>query len=278
VTLKHCPAQEDDVPLPPDFAAASDEAWRRMHEAPGLLTEREGQFLALAAAAAPGRGTILEIGSFKGKSTVGLASIAARYGLGPIVAVDPFTAPASTDPSLGGLASSYDAFRETLARAGLTEHVEVHSALSRQLARAWDRPIRILWIDGDHSYEGAKQDFDLFAPHLVDGGVVLLHDVLHSFAGPIRVFVEQVLRSQAFGPAGFCGSIGWGQYRPRGGSAARFQGPRLALARRAARLIPLAARGRELRGFGKLCYQLLRATVPHGDVDPSDWAALVASA
>jgi len=268
----------DDVPLPPDFAAACDEAWQRMRAAPGLLTEREARFLALAAAAAPGRGTILEIGSFKGKSTVGLASIAARYQLGAVVAVDPFTAPASTDPSLGGRASSYDEFRETLARAGLTEHVEVHRGLSRDLANGWDRPIRILWIDGDHTYAGAKQDFDLFAPHLVDGGVVLLHDVLHSFAGPIRVFVEQVLRSPRFGPAGFCGSIGWAQYRPHESSAPRFRRARLAQARRAARLIPLAARGRELRGFGKLCYQLLRATVPHGDVDPSAWAGLVAMA
>ncbi len=258
--------------------AASEEAWQRMRAAPGLLTEREGRFLALAAAAAPGRGAILEIGSFKGKSTVGLASIAARYRLGAIVAVDPFTAPASTDPSLGARGSSYDEFRDTLARAGMTEHVEVHRALSRDLASGWNRPIRMLWIDGDHTYAGAKQDFDLFAPYLVDGGVVLLHDVLHRFEGPIRVFVEQVLRSTNFGPAGFCGSIGWAQFRPHDGSAPRFRGARLAQARRAARLIPLAARGRELRGFGKLCYQLLRATLPHGDVDPAAWAALVASA
>jgi predicted O-methyltransferase YrrM len=264
--------------LPADFEAASEAAWQRVRAAPGLLTEREARFLALAAAATPGHGAILEIGSFKGKSTVGLASIAARYGLGPIVAVDPFTAPARTDPSLAGGASSYDEFRETLARAGLSEHVEVHCALSHELASHWNRPIRVLWIDGDHTYAGAKQDFDLFAPHLVDGGVVLMHDVLHRFEGPIRVFVDQVLRSRSFGAAGFCGSIGWAQYRPRDGSAPRFEGPRLALARRAARLIPLAARGRALRGFAKLRYQLVRTTVPHGDADPSAWAALVASA
>src|SRR5438128_5112428 len=42
----------------------------------------------------------------KGKSTVGLASVSARYGLGKVVAVDPFTAPSSTDPDLRGAASS----------------------------------------------------------------------------------------------------------------------------------------------------------------------------
>src|SRR2546426_2564332 len=86
--------------LPADFSSASDEAWRLVSAAPGFLTEREARFLALAAACTPGRGVILEIGSFKGKSTVGLASIAARYQLGQVVAVDPHTPPARTDPGL----------------------------------------------------------------------------------------------------------------------------------------------------------------------------------
>ena len=261
--------------LPADFTAASEQAWQRVRAAPGYLTEREARFLALAAAAAPGHGAILEIGSFKGKSTVGLASIAAWYGLGRVVAVDPFTAPAHTDPNLRGAASSYDDFCRTLAAAGLTHQVEVHQAVSRDVARGWQRPIRLLWIDGDHTYAGAKEDLDLFAPHLVDGGIVALHDVLHPFEGPIRVFVEQVLRSERYGAAGCCGSIGWAQYRPRGGAVPRDAAGRAELARRAARLIALSALGRDLRGLAKLRYKLLRARVPHGDVDPSAWVELV---
>ena len=73
-----------------------------MRAAAGFLTEREGRFLALAAAATPASGAILEIGSFKGKSTVGLAAIARRYQLDPVVTVDPHTAPSETDPDLAG--------------------------------------------------------------------------------------------------------------------------------------------------------------------------------
>ncbi len=260
--------------LPPDFSAAADEAWRLVSAAPGFLTEREARFLALAAACVPAQGVILEIGSFKGKSTVGLASVAARYRLGKVVAVDPHTAPSSTDPGLGGQASSFDDFRHTLTRAGLTDHVEVHRKFSHELATRWDRPIRLLWIDGDHTYPGAKQDLDLFAPHLAPGGVVALHDVLHNFAGPIRVFVEDVLGSDRYGPAGCCGSIGWAQHRPVDGASARFREARGALARRAARLIPLSERGRDLRGVAKLRYKLQRALVPHGGADPETWAQL----
>src|SRR2546423_7388276 len=218
--------------LPADFRSASDEAWAPVRVAPGFLTEREARFLALAAACTPARGVIVEIGSFKGKATVGLASIAARYHLGKVVAVDPHTAPSSTDPGLGDQASSFEDFQHTVARAGLTDHVEVHRKFSHQLATDWNRRIRLLWIDGDHTYPGAKQDLDLFAPHLATGGVVALHDVLHNFAGPIRVFVEDVLGSDRYGPAGCCGSIGWAQYRPADGGSTRVReaGPALARA------------------------------------------------
>jgi len=262
--------------LPPDFATASERAWQRVLAAPGFLTEREARFLALAAAASPARGAILEIGSFKGKSTVGLASIAARYGLGKVVAVDPFTAPASTDPGLGGSASSYDEFCRTLSAAGLFEQVEVHRMFSRDLARGWNRPIRFLWIDGDHTYEGVKEDIELFGPHLADGGIVAFHDVLHTFPGPVRVFLEDVLRSDRYGPVGCCGSIGWAQYRPRDGTAPEARVRRRALARRIEPLAAISARGREPSGITKLRYQLYRASVPHSAVDPEVWAAQVA--
>src|SRR3989442_2835306 len=101
--------------LPADFSSASDEAWRLVSAAPGFLTEREARFLALAAACTPGRGVILEIGSFKGKSTVGLASIAARYQLGQVVAAGPLTPPSPTDPRPGRPAPPFDDLSATPA-------------------------------------------------------------------------------------------------------------------------------------------------------------------
>jgi hypothetical protein len=246
-----------------------------MRAAPGFLTEREGRFLALVAAAAPAAGTILEIGSFKGKSTVGLATIARRYALGPVVAVDPFTAPSSTDPDLRGATSSYDDFQRTVRSAGLESVVEVHQARSSELARSWTRPIRFLWIDGDHTYAGAALDFDLYRPFLSDGAVVALHDALSNFDGPIRVFVERMLSSDDFGPAGFVGSIAWAQYRPRDGGAPWFRARRRRLLRRAARLVPYVRDGGPLRGARKIRFKLWRSLIPHGSADPERWTSEV---
>ncbi len=250
-----------------------DAAWQLARDVPGYIGEREFGALALLAACAPGAGVIVEIGSFKGKSTVALASVAAHYGLGPVVSIDPHNAPSLTDPILEGQSSSYHDFLATLRTAGLERHVEVHRASSRDVAKGWNRPIQLLWIDGDHTYVGAKEDFDLFSPHLAEHAIVAFHDTLHEFEGPIRVFVENVLASDQFGPAGFLHTIGWSQHRPRDG--ARFRAEREWLARRAARLIPFLTEGREVKGLTKLRYKLCRALVPHAVLAPTEWLAKV---
>lgn len=143
-----------------------DRAWKAAREIPGYLVEDEARFLGLMAACAPRGGSIVEIGSFKGKSTVILAMVAGHYGLGPIVAIDPhnFHSPELQEHRTAPGASSYEEFLSNLQRAGVAELVEVHRAYSRDVAAGWSRPIRFLWIDGDHGYDGAKSDLDGYAP------------------------------------------------------------------------------------------------------------------
>jgi predicted O-methyltransferase YrrM len=259
--------------LPSDLEEVIEKAWQQVRLVPGFLQEREARFLGLLAACAPSSGTIVEIGSFKGKSTVMLASIAKQYGLGPVVAIDPHTTSAPTDPVIEKGSSTFEEFQASLRTAGVQAHVEIHRACSRDVAKGWSRPIRLLWIDGDHTYAGVKEDFDRFSPFVTDGGVVALHDVLHGYEGPIRVLVEEILRSDRFGPAGFVQSLGWSQFRPRDGTSFRKQ--RQALARRAAPLLPLLANGNVVKGFSRLRYNLHRFRVPHGAVSSAEWAAMV---
>ena len=263
------------VEVPRDLPSVLDQAWQAAEPIPGFLGESEARLLGTIAACVARGGAIVEIGSFKGKSTVMLARVAAHYGLGPVAAIDPHN---FNNVELGAHrtspeASSYNEFLQNLGVAGVRNLVEVHRAYSTDVAAEWNRPIGFLWIDGDHSYRGAKADFDGFIQHLLPGGVVAFHDALHEFAGPIRVFVEDVLRSDRFGAAGFVQSIAWAQYRPEDG--ARFRDARAALERKAAPLIPLLKDECELRGMRKLRFKLRRARVPRGAVSPQEWAAIV---
>lgn len=40
--------------------------------------------------------------------------------------------------------------------------------------------IDMLFIDGDHTYEGVKQDFQMFSPFVSAGGLVIFHDIVDS--------------------------------------------------------------------------------------------------
>ena len=158
----------------------------------------------------------------------------------------------------------------------MDQHVERHRAFSRDVAKTWNRPIRLLWIDGDHTYKGCKEDFDLFSPFLSQGAVVAFHDSLNNFDGPIRVFVEDVLRSDRFGPSGFVHSIAWSQHRPDDG--ALYRGSRAQLARSAAKLIPFVAGPQPLTGLRKILYKLTRSRVPRKLISSAEWLKLVSPA
>jgi MMP 1-O-methyltransferase len=256
--------------VPQDLKAVIEEAWEATKPVPGYLLENEAKFLGVLAAITPARGAIVEIGSYRGRSTVMLAKIAAHYGLGPVVAIDPHNSPILVNPDGSNRKSSYEDFLHSLREAGIDKSVEPHLAYSRDVSHHWTRPIRLLWIDGDHSYPGAKADFDGFFPHLAPNGVVALHDSLSNFEGPIRVFVEELLRSDKFGPAGFVHSISWSQYRPADGSKYRQQ--REKLAKRAGKLIGLVEEGKQLRGLKKMRFKLTRSRVPRLPLTYEAWA------
>ncbi len=56
----------------------------------------------------------MEIGSFKGRSTVMLAKVASHYSLGPIVAIDPHNSPILLDHHANPEASSYQDFLDSM--------------------------------------------------------------------------------------------------------------------------------------------------------------------
>ena len=265
-----------------DLAEVVDAGWQLVREIPGYLTEREARFLMAAIALAPAGGANVEIGSFKGRSTAGLAYVARHYGLGPIVAIDPHTCPSPSDPVLVGQDSTFDNFVDNLARAAVTDAVVPRRAYSSEVASGWEEPIRFLWIDGDHSYAATQSDMRLFKPFLAEGALVVMHDVLGTWEGPLRVFDEDILRGgSGFGPAGFTGSIAWAQYRPHDGEALRYRVRRAAMSVAVGRLISIAARAKQrfgdekqilLRGRAQWPYQFWRIFLPHGPVEVARFA------
>jgi predicted O-methyltransferase YrrM len=239
----------------------------------GCLTEREARFLALLAFFPTADGEILEIGSFKGKSTIVLAKGAQLSNKPRIISVDPLTSPSPTDPYLKNEGTCLQYFQANLKEAGVSDMVEFHHKYSYELAKEWSRKIRLLWIDGDHRYKGTKLDFDLFFRHLSDRAIIAFHDVIAPFSGPVRVFTEDVLLSDNFGPAGLWGTIGWAQRIADEKIALKFRQKKLKLHSQLAKLIPFSTfdAGKKMRRIKKLQYEFYRSRVPHKEISPSEW-------
>lgn len=237
----------------------------------GYLTPREARFLCLLAVVATTSGDVLEIGSYKGKSTVVLAKSVRFAGGDGIVAVDPLSLPSSTDPNMRDKCALPEQFRKTLVEHDVDSIVEFHQMCSHELGRMWDRPLRLLWIDGDHTYPGAKADFQTFRRFLNPGAIVAFHDVLHGFDGPVRVFCDELLFSNQFGACGVCGSIGWSQYLGDEPATRPYWNWKLRLHAKLSRLIPYAAGQGQPKRLRARIYKLKRSLVPHGDVQPDRW-------
>ena len=262
------------VKLHKDFSRFVNELIRSIEGVEGYITEREMKFLSLLAAYPTAEGEILEIGSFKGKSTIIIAKSASLAGRTNIVSVDPLTSPSVTDPDLKGEESCLEEFKNNIRSAGIEKDIEFHQKYSHELAKEWERKIGFLWVDGDHTYKGVKTDFDLFSPHLTNGGIIAIHDVLHRSEGCLRVFMEDVLLSNNFGPAGLCGSIGWSQFFEDENVGLKYKSEKLKLYKKLSRIIPYVSLNeylKDLKGLDKLKYQIIRSLIPHSDITAAEW-------
>ena len=152
---------------------------------PGWLTDEEGEALYDLARACTGKGAIVEIGSWKGKSTVclGLGSKAGKSV--PVYAIDPHA-----DYRFGD-------FKTNVERAGIAELVRPVTALSQAAAEDFDEPIELLFVDGSHEYDLVLEDFEKWVPKVVDEGWVAFHDTTWT-RGPRKVVGQAVYRSRRF--------------------------------------------------------------------------------
>jgi predicted O-methyltransferase YrrM len=58
------------------------------------------------------------------------------------------------------------------------------STLDEVTSLLGDREVDFLFIDGDHTYEGVKQDFETYSAFVKSGGMIVLHDILEHASVP----------------------------------------------------------------------------------------------
>ncbi|MEU1892667.1 class I SAM-dependent methyltransferase [Streptomyces pristinaespiralis] len=183
--------------MPP--AAPEPDILAAFEAAKGFMPVGEGLALYAAAAEAGALGLpLLEVGTYCGRSTVLLADAARDAGT-VVVTVDhhrgseeqqpgwDYHDPETVDPEVG-LMDTLPTFRRTLHKAGLEEHVVAVVGRSPQVAKVWGGKVGLVFIDGGHTDEHATNDYEGWAPHVAEGGLLVIHDV---FPDPVDEWTGQ---------------------------------------------------------------------------------------
>jgi predicted O-methyltransferase YrrM len=123
--------------------------------------------------------TVLEIGTHRG----GTLYLWARLAQPDAILV-------SIDLPGGRFGGGYSPFRAPIYRRFAQERQKLHlmradshraSTLEETRRLLSGRQIDLLFIDGDHSYEGVKKDWEMYSPLVRSGGLIVFHDVAGNY-------------------------------------------------------------------------------------------------
>jgi MMP 1-O-methyltransferase len=156
----------------------------------GFMPEDEGEALfeaALGAGATRRDATLVEVGAWCGKSSVYLGAACEATGA-LLFSVDHHHGSEENqrgwqhhdlevvDPATGRI-DTLPFWRRTISEAGLDENVVAMVGDSTSIAAHFGTPVDLCFIDGGHGADPAWADLAGWAPKVVLGGVLAIHDV-----------------------------------------------------------------------------------------------------
>jgi predicted O-methyltransferase YrrM len=161
-----------------DFGAAL----RAVQGVEGWLSDGQARRLWEVAGQVRSPGRIVEIGSFRGRSTIVLRHAAAA-GV-ELVAIDPHgggdRGPQEIAPDAARGDEDYRAFHANLEQAGVDAEVRHVRRASQDALGELDGPIDMLYVDGAHRYGPARADIERWGARVGPGGSMLVHDAYNA--------------------------------------------------------------------------------------------------
>ncbi|MEP9383528.1 class I SAM-dependent methyltransferase [Nocardioides sp. KR10-350] len=172
----------------PDHTVPAD-LLKHALDAKGFMPPEEGELLFRYAVGRLPHGPVLEVGTYCGKSAVYLGAAArAVGGEATVFTVDHHHGSEENqagwehhdetlvDPATGRM-DTLPFFRRTIEAAGLEDVVVAVVGRSTTVSRHWRTPLSLLFVDGGHGVDPARDDFRGWAPWVMRDGLLVIHDV-----------------------------------------------------------------------------------------------------
>ncbi|MFA5173115.1 MAG: class I SAM-dependent methyltransferase [Candidatus Paceibacterota bacterium] len=165
----------------------------------GWLTESEGLSLYNIAKKVQVENVIVEIGSWKGKSTICLGNGSKDGNKIKIFAIDPHTGSSEHQKAFGKI-DTFEEFKENITKAGIAEFINPVRNTSENAAKDFNQKIGFIFIDGAHEYNLVRLDFKLWFPKVINGGFLAFHDSWHFFGPNLATAIPLLFSSRIKNP------------------------------------------------------------------------------
>ncbi|MCU0600416.1 MAG: class I SAM-dependent methyltransferase [Desulfobacterales bacterium] len=154
------------------------------------MDREEGIRLYETALEASRNGPCLEIGSYCGKSAVYIGS-ACKVNGSILYSIDHHRGSEEQQPGEAyfdpetyshkyNSVDTFPLFRRTIFEAKFEDTIVPIVAPSVVAARGWLTPLSLVFIDGGHSDETARMDYESWAGHILSGGYLMIHDLFEN--------------------------------------------------------------------------------------------------
>jgi len=176
----------------------------------GQVQRAEAQILVQLASQVEKDTVIVEIGSYRGRSTIALAFGSRAGNRNRVYSVDPHD---EFEGVYGGRFGPEDqaVLYRNISKSKVGDLVSIISLPSADVARAWSKSnIGLLWIDGDHRYEAVRADFNAWSRYLLPEAVVAFHDV--DLPG-VKRLIGELLQTDKLVKMGRIDQLAWFKYR-----------------------------------------------------------------
>ncbi|NEO02571.1 MAG: class I SAM-dependent methyltransferase, partial [Moorea sp. SIO3I7] len=158
----------------------------------GFLVPGQEEFLFNKVKSLPEDALIVEVGSYKGRSTAAMAFACVGTNR-KIYCIDPWIGQCHDIPEK----TAFEVWKENIDKYQLAPYIKSFQGYSLEILKRWgeltgDKTIDFVFIDGSHEYVDVLTDFGLLLPLMKVGGWMAFHDVVETWPGSDYVWHDIV--------------------------------------------------------------------------------------